>query len=1198
MRRPRQNKVVMMGVFLIGLASAADFGHGLNDGLPGGRLPTLRRLLEESDRPLRILETHSGLSGLIAEHARGTPSSNRDGRGGEPLEFDGMWSSSLTASACKGKPDIETVDTTSRLGLVQETLSVTTKPMIYDADTGGQPEIFKFTVRALEQLGVSACIIEDKTGLKQNSLFGSARKQQLEEVDAFCAKIQAGLHARRSADFMVIARVEALIAGAGMEEALTRAEAYTRAGASGIMIHSKEETPDEILEFIGKYKARLGETAAPLVVVPSSYNSIYESELCEAGVAICIYANHMLRASYPAMLTVAESILTHQRSKEADELLMPVKRIITLIDEDASSAPKQHATVSASQRPPHDAEQGVDEAAAVAALHAWRGGQSVAPVVAEAPPPSTKVDPKRLLENAKDELGISCFVGVPDSCLAPFCAEVANDVDPRVCHAITANEGGAVMMAVGHHLATGEVPLVYMQNSGLGNAINPLMSAAHPEVYAVPMVLLVGWRGAPGTKDEPQHVVQGRQTQAMLEAMGVPCLVLPTDDASAAATMERAVSLAKERLQPVAVLVPPKTFAGAKHVAPMPNADEMRPTREQALSAIVEAVGANDVVVSTTGYTSRELFELRKIRGQPHHTDFLTVGSMGHSIAIAQGIARAQPQRTVWCLDGDGAALMHLGSLASSQGLPNLRHVVLNNRVHDSVGGQPTAASQQGSDGSGAGATAFDYTAIAAAAGYETYGAVATAEGLAAALTRMGSSDYTAAFLEVQLALGTREDLGRPTISTHECKDAFMTFLRHRGGFGAADAAAGGGTGSSSETAHAATSQDAAPSTIYRTETGDPLLLTPGPLTTSASVKQAMLHDYGSRDPHFITLTARVREQILDVLDGETKHAVHDAFTCVPLQGSGTFAVEAMLMQFLPCGDDTSSLLVLSNGAYGRRMAKICEQHRRRCTLVELPEDAPVDPVSLASVLAQHPDASHVAVVHCETTTGVVNDVRRIATVVQAAGRRLLIDAMSAFGVLPLDSRMPFDAVAASSNKGLQGSPGLAFVIARKSALEEARYNADSLVLDLYAQWKGFEKNGQWRFTPPTHCVLALSRALDELTAEGGVRGRFARYTANCATLVNGMRALGFRTLLPDAVQAPVIVTFHMPADPAFVFDDFYARLAASGFIIYPGKLTERPSFRVGCIGHVEPRDLQQFLGAVSEVVEEMGVRDLGRSLA
>ena len=688
-----------------------------------------------------------------------------------------MWSSSLTASAVKGKPDIETVDTTARLGLVQETLSVTTKPMIYDADTGGAPEIFKFTVRALEQLGVSACIIEDKTGLKQNSLFGTSRTQQLEDIDAFCAKIQAGLAARRDADFMVIARIEALIAGAGMDEALKRAEAYTRAGASGIMIHSKEKQPDEILEFIRKYKAALGEAAAPIIVVPSSYNTIYEAELRDAGVAICIYANHLLRASYPAMLAVAESILTHRRSKEVDDMVMPIKQIITLVGEDAAASPiQQPATEPIAQ---------------------LRGGSTTpipnpgrittdrvaADCVADKPPPSsTKVDPKRLLEYTKRELGISCFVGVPDSCLAPFCAEVAADVDPRVNHVITANEGSAVMTAFGHHLATGEVPLVYLQNSGLGNAVNPLMSAAHPEVYSVPMVLLVGWRGAPGVKDEPQHVVQGRQTQAMLDAMDVPCLVLPKEDTAAAATMAEAVRLAKERGQPVAVLAPPKSFAGAKHIAPMPSAEETRPTREQAIKAIVAAMGPDDAVVSTTGYTSRELFEMREAAGQPHDADFLTVGSMGHAIAIAQGIARAQPERTVWCLDGDGAALMHLGSLANSQGLPNLRHVMLNNRVHDSVGGQPTAATMpdDGRDG-----LAFDFTAVAAAAGYNAYGATETADGLTATLARMDEASgvgSAATFVEVKLALGTREELGRPTVSTHECKEALMAFLDVDGG--------------------------------------------------------------------------------------------------------------------------------------------------------------------------------------------------------------------------------------------------------------------------------------------------------------------------------------------------------------------------------------------------------------------------------
>jgi len=369
-------------------------------------------------------------------------------------------------------------------------------------------------------------------------------------------------------------------------------------------------------------------------------------------------------------------------------------------------------------------------------------------------------------------------------------------------------------------------------------------------------------------------------------------------------------------------------------------------------------------------------------------------------------------------------------------------------------------------------------------------------------------------------------------------------------------------------------------------ETGDALLLTPGPLTTSRATKEAMLHDYGSRDPTFIAVTAKVRKQITRVLEGDETASAE--FTCVPLQGSGTYAVEAMLTQFVP---RDATCLVLANGAYGTRMGKICAAHGRACIVRESAEDAPYDYSGLAEHLAAHPEVTHVALVQCETTTGVLNDVPAIAAVVAAAGRKLLLDAMSAFGVIPLDPRStPFEAVAASSNKALEGSPGLAFVIARKEALEASKGNADTTVLDLYDQWRGFESNGQWRFTPPTHCVLALAQALDDFEAAGGVDGRRTRYAANCAALVGGMRELGFVTLLPDSVQAPVIVTFRMPAAPQFDFEAFYNCLSDRGYIIYPGKLTAAPSFRVGCIGALTALDMLGFLRAVAEAMAEMGV--------
>ncbi len=362
----------------------------------------------------------------------------------------------------------------------------------------------------------------------------------------------------------------------------------------------------------------------------------------------------------------------------------------------------------------------------------------------------------------------------------------------------------------------------------------------------------------------------------------------------------------------------------------------------------------------------------------------------------------------------------------------------------------------------------------------------------------------------------------------------------------------------------------------------EPLLLTPGPLTTTAATKEAMLRDWGSRDGDFIAMNARVRRRLLEVVSGDGSHV------CVPLQGSGTFIVEAMIGTLVP---PTGKLLVLVNGAYGRRMVRICGYYRRACAAQETPEDRPVDPAALDTALAADPGITHVVVVHCETTSGVLNPVEEIAAVVARRGRRLLIDAMSAFGALPLDARrVPFDAVVASANKCMEGVPGVGFAIVRREALEEARGQAPSLSLDLHDQWTAMEKNGQWRFTPPTHVIAALDRALDQHAAEGGVAGRGARYRRNCAVLVAGLRALGFQTLLPDALQAPIIVTVRMPADPRFHFETFYERLARRGYVIYPGKLTVADSFRIGCIGALGEAEMRGVLEAIREVMGELGV--------
>ncbi len=368
--------------------------------------------------------------------------------------------------------------------------------------------------------------------------------------------------------------------------------------------------------------------------------------------------------------------------------------------------------------------------------------------------------------------------------------------------------------------------------------------------------------------------------------------------------------------------------------------------------------------------------------------------------------------------------------------------------------------------------------------------------------------------------------------------------------------------------------------------TGDPWLFTPGPLTTSPTVKEAMLHDFGSRDSRFIAINGEVREKLIAIVNGEGSHE------CVPLQGSGTFSVEAMIGNFVPVG---GKLLVLVNGAYGKRIVKIAQYYGRETEVLETPEDVPNDVTALAGKLRRDAGITHVAVIHCETTSGIVNPLKAVADTVKKYGRGLLIDSMSAFGALPVDSReIHFDALVASSNKCLEGVPGMGFCLARRDALQGSKGNSPSLSLDLYEQWCGLEGNGQWRFTPPTHCILAFHQALREFEEEGGVGGRGGRYRENCEVLVSGMRAMGFKTLLPDDLQAPIIITFHMPADPAFDFAQFYEQLNQRGFVIYPGKLTVADSFRMGCIGRMDVDQMKAALRAVAEVVEILGVTNCG----
>lgn len=367
-------------------------------------------------------------------------------------------------------------------------------------------------------------------------------------------------------------------------------------------------------------------------------------------------------------------------------------------------------------------------------------------------------------------------------------------------------------------------------------------------------------------------------------------------------------------------------------------------------------------------------------------------------------------------------------------------------------------------------------------------------------------------------------------------------------------------------------------------EAREPYLLTPGPLTTSMATKTAMLRDWGSWDEDFNGLTASVCRRLL-----EAAHAT-ETHVCVPLQGSGTYAVEAALATLLPWDSKT---LVLTNGAYGQRMIRILKYLGRDLTALDMGDYFPPSPSQVDAMLADDPAISHVAVVHCETSSGILNPLEAIAEVVHRWDRRLFVDAMSSFGALPIDARaLPFDGLASSANKCFEGVPGFSFALLRRDVLKDCADNAHSLSLDLYDQWDYMSRTGQWRFTPPTQVVAAFASALDQHGAEGGVAGRLARYTRNKAVLVEGMRAMGFHTLLDDRWLSPIIVTFHAPGHSNFNFKDFYQSIKRRGFIIYPGKLTQVESFRIGCIGQLFEEQMRGALAAVRAALDEMAIPD------
>ena len=360
----------------------------------------------------------------------------------------------------------------------------------------------------------------------------------------------------------------------------------------------------------------------------------------------------------------------------------------------------------------------------------------------------------------------------------------------------------------------------------------------------------------------------------------------------------------------------------------------------------------------------------------------------------------------------------------------------------------------------------------------------------------------------------------------------------------------------------------------------DKPLFTPGPLTTSRTVKQAMLRDLGSRDGEFLRIVREIRSELLAVA------GLGDDYTTVLMQGSGTFSVEAVLGLAVP---SHGKLLILANGAYGKRMVAMARTLRIEHKVIEYPENCNTNAQDVANQLTRDPAITHIAMVHSETTSGLVNDVTAVGTIVKSFGRQFIVDAMSSFGGIETDWRgVNADYIISSANKCIEGVPGFGFILARQSSLGKTEGQARSLALDVFGQWRGLEGDGQFRFTPPTHALLAFRQALTELTQEGGVKARAARYRANYETLLTGTRALGLHEYLEPPQQGHIIVSFLYPDEPWFDFKTFYARLNERGFVIYPGKVGNANCFRIGCIGRLFPADMQNLVNAMRVTLGEM----------
>jgi len=707
----------------------------------------LRRLLH-SPKMEFAMEAHSGLSAKVAAE----------------VGFKSLWASGLSISASFGLRDRNEASWTQVLAQASQLVEAAPGvPVLLDGDTGyGDFNSARRLVQALEKAGVAGVCLEDKLFPKTNSFLAGVggADQDLADVEEFCLKLEACKAAQTSPHFNLVARVEALIAGAGMDEALYRAEEYRKAGADAILIHSRQKNPGEIKEFCKTWDNKL-----PVIIVPTTYGvGISKEEFHDAGASLTIWANHNMRASVAAMRQASSELFEAETVvPELEKRITPVKEIFSMMNEGEMSIAEVKYTAKG------------DKGIGAGLLPHAKPARYVGPDLT----PSKRLDPDMIVDSLVDE-GTTFFAGVPDSLLKSFNESISNS--KKLTHVVAANEGTAVSLAAGHYLATSSLPVVYMQNSGIGNAVNPLLSLAHPDVYGIPMLIFVGWRGE--FLDEPQHMVQGGCMQEMMTDMGFDSIELPVSAENASESIKEARELALEKKSPVFIIVRKNTFGpGAKKAAPGSSALEgpfssTGMSRMAAIDVIDNLCPKKDWVrICTTGKASRELYKTTVEKEGPGHLeDMLVVGCMGHASSIAQGVVLGmdldKASKDVICIDGDGASIMHMGSLTQGGQLRTpMLHIVLNNGTHESVGMGTTAASDP---------DALSLTGVAKACGYESIKVAENADDIAKFVEEFKQADTKTGpwMLEVRIGISDPSAaLPRPKETPAQRKEGVMKHI-------------------------------------------------------------------------------------------------------------------------------------------------------------------------------------------------------------------------------------------------------------------------------------------------------------------------------------------------------------------------------------------------------------------------------------